>query len=276
MELMHQLTPQLKRLRLSGVLDTLELRNQQAIQEKLSYVEPVLAVRPGFLARLIQDEVERRAQPVLADRPGKQLQLRLRRANFRSDKTLESFDFSFPGLTARTGNPTINRQQVLDLATCAYVAQHRNTLICGPTGVGKSHLAQALGHEACRRGHDVLFVSTHKMLTHLNGGRADGSYDRRFQAYLRPDLLILDDFGLKPVSPPGSEDLLDVILERYERASILITSNRAPGEWPSLFGDPLMASAALDRLADNAHVLIITGSSYRARDRQALHFALPE
>jgi DNA replication protein DnaC len=252
MELTHQLTPQLKRLRLSGVLESLELRNQQAIQDKLSYVE--------FLARLIQDEVERRAQ--------KQLQLRLRRAAFHSDKALEGFDFNF--------NPTINRQQVLDLATCTYIGQHRNVLICGPTGVGKSHLSQALGHEACRRGYDVLFVSTHKMLAHLNGGRADGSYDKRLQSYLRPGLLILDDFGLRPVISPGSEDLLDVILERYERGSILITSNRAPAEWPSLFGDPLMASAALDRLADNANVLIITGSSYRARDRQALYFPTKE
>lgn len=249
---MHQLTPQLKRLRLSGVLESLELRNQQAIQDKLSYVE--------FLARLIQDEVERRAQ--------KQLQLRLRRAAFHSDKTLEGFDFSF--------NPTINRQQVLDLAKSAYVAQHRNVLICGPTGVGKSHLSQALGHEACRRGADVLFVSTHKMLAHLNGGRADGSYDKRLQTYLRPDLLILDDFGLRPLGSPGSEDLLDVILERYERGAILITSNRAPGEWSNLFGDPLMASAALDRLAENAQILIITGASYRARDRQSLYFPAKE
>ena len=243
MELMHQLTPQLKRLRLSGVLDTLELRNQQAIQQKLSYVE--------FLALLIQDEVERRAQ--------KQLQLRLRRASFRSDKTLEGFDFSF--------NPTINRQQVLDLATCAYITQHRNLLICGPTGVGKSHLAQALGHEACRRNYDVLFVSTHKMLAHLNGGRADGSYDRRFQSYLRPDLLILDDFGLKPLQAPSPSDLYDVIDGRYEASSIVLTSNRAPAEWPEVFLDPLLASAGLDRLGDHAEVLLMTGASYRARTR---------
>jgi DNA replication protein DnaC len=251
-ELSHQLTPQLKRLRLSGVLETLDLRNQQAIKEKLSYVE--------FLAYLIQDEVERRDQ--------KQLQLRLRRAAVRSDKTLESFDFSF--------NPSINRQQVYDLATCNFVAQHRNVLICGPTGVGKSHLAQALAHEACRRGHDALVISTHKLLAHLNGGRADGSYGRRFQSFMRPDLLVLDDFGLKPVTPPGPEDLLDIILERYERGSILVTSNRAPSEWPALFQDPLMASAALDRLADRAHVLVITGSSYRARDRQMFQFAAQE
>ena len=193
MELTHELTPQLKRLRLSGVLETLELRNQQAIQERLSYVE--------FLARLIQDEVERRAQ--------KQLQLRVRRAAFRSDKTLESFDFGF--------NPTINRQQVLDLAACHYITEHRNLLVCGPTGVGNV-LKPGVGARGVPSWHDVLFVSTHKMLAHLNGGRAIfGSYDRRFQTYLRPDLLILDDFGLKPVSSPGPEDLLDVILERYER-----------------------------------------------------------
>lgn len=252
MELTHQLEPQLKRLRLSGILETLEVRNQQAIQEKLSYIE--------FLSRLIQDEVERRVQ--------KQLQLRLRRAGFRGDKTLEGFDFTF--------NPTISRQQVLDLAACTYVARHRNVLICGPTGVGKSHLAQALGHEACRRGYDVLFASTHKMLAHLNGGRADGSFERRLQTYLRPDLLILDDFGLKPLRPPGPEDLFDVIIERYERGSILVTSNRAPSEWPALFGDPLLASAALDRLADGAHVLVITGPSYRARDRQLFRFAEAE
>lgn len=146
MELTHQLEPQLKRLRLSGILETLEVRNQQAIQEKLSYIE--------FLSRLIQDEVERRVQ--------KQLQLRLRRAGFRGDKTLEGFDFTF--------NPTISRQQVLDLAACTYVARHRNVLICGPTGVGKSHLAQALGHEACRRGYDVLFASTHKPVLSLPKG----------------------------------------------------------------------------------------------------------
>jgi DNA replication protein DnaC len=209
---------------------------------------------------LIQDEVERRDQ--------KQLQLRLRRAAVRSDKTLEAFDFSF--------NPSINRQQVYDLAACNFVAQRRNVLICGPTGVGKSHLAQALVHESCRRGHDALVVSTHKLLANLNGGRADDTYGRRFQSYLRPALLVLDDFGLKPIAPPGPEDLLDIILERYERGSILVTSNRAPSEWPALFQDPLMASAALDRLADRAHILVITGSSYRARDRQMFQFSAEE
>ncbi len=140
-------------------------------------------------------------------------------------------------------------------------------LICGPTGVGKTHLAQALTHEACRQGYELLFTNTYRMLQHINGGRADGTLERRFQTYLRPDLLVLDDFGLKPLHPPAPEDLYDVINERYERGSIMLTSNRAPTEWPDLFGDPLLASAGLDRLAHDANVLFLQGESYRAQGR---------
>ena len=245
MEIRHLLTPKLKSLRLSGILETLDVRTQQAITEQLSYVE--------FLQRLIEDEVERRTQ--------KQLALRLRRASVDLAKTLEGFDFSF--------NARINRQQIFDLATCQFVEKHESLLIQGPTGVGKSHLAQALGHEACRRGYDVLFIPAARMLGNLHGGRADGSYERRLLTYTRPDVLILDDFGLKPLSTLGPEDFYDVINERYERSSIILTSNRAPGEWPELFGDPLLASAGLDRLADRASVLLITGQSYRLARRAA-------
>lgn len=246
MELSHELNAFLKRLRMSGILETLEVRNQQAVEEQWSYMD--------FLARLLQDEVERRGQ--------KQLTLRLRRSGINTTKTLESFDFNF--------NPTINRQQAKDLATCLFIQQKRNALICGPTGTGKSHLAQALGHAACRKGYDVLFTSAHKMLAHLNGGRADDSLARRLKTYLKPDLLIIDDFGLKPLRPPAPEDLYDVINERYERSSILLTSNRAPAEWYDLFGDPLLASAGLDRLAHDAYVLFIRGESYRAQGRRKL------
>jgi DNA replication protein DnaC len=246
MELKHQLQPQLKRLRLSGILETLEARNRQAIDGQWSYVE--------FLSRLLEDEVERRAQ--------KQLVLRLRRSKVNTTKTLEGFDFSF--------NPNLNRQQVVQLAACDYIREKRNLLICGPTGVGKSHLAQALIHEACRQGFTALYANTNKMLQHLNGGRADGSWERRLQTYLRPDLLVLDDFGLKPLLPPGPEDLYDVINERYEQGSIMLTSNRSPGEWPDLFGDPLLASAGLDRLAHAAEILVISGTSFRAQGRQRL------
>ena len=244
MELKHQLTPHLKHLRLSGILETLDARHRQAVDGKWSYIE--------FLERLLQDEVERRGQ--------KQLTLRLRRATLATTKTLETFDFNF--------NPTLNRQQLLALAAGDYIREKRNAILCGPTGVGKSDLAQALGHEACRRGYDVLFVNAYKMLQHLHGGRADDSLDRRLKLYLRPDLLILDDFGLKPLQAPGPSDLYDVINERYERGSLLLTSNRPPAEWPGLFGDPLLAAAGIDRMCHRAEIIIIRGDSFRAQARQ--------
>jgi DNA replication protein DnaC len=224
---LQQLAPQLKQLRLSGILDGLEVRTEQAVSEQWSHLE--------FLTRLLQDEVERRNQ--------KQLALRVRRGGLLAGKTLTSFDFGF--------NPAINRQLVHELATCAFVRQHRNVLLCGQTGVGKSHLAGA-----------------HQMLLHLNAGRADGSYERRLAGYVKPALLVLDDFGLKPLPPSGSADLYDVLDQRYETGSILLTSNRAPEEWPEVFNDPLLASAGLDRLGDRAYLLTITGRSFRLSHQQ--------
>lgn len=246
MELNDTLPSQLKSLRLSGMLATLESRHKQAVAGQWSHME--------FLTRLLEDEVERRAQ--------KQLALRLRRGTLNTTKTLEDFSFTF--------NPGINRQQVLALAAGDYLREHRNVLICGPSGVGKTHIAQALGQEACRGGYEVLFVNTHKMLQHIHGGRADNSQERRLNTYLRPDLLILDDFGLRPLSHPSPADLYDVINERYEKGSIVLTSNRSPKEWPALFGDPLLASAGLDRLGDRAEMLVIQGQSYRAQGRGSL------
>jgi len=241
MELRHHLMEKLKQMRLSGMQHTLDDRLTQAHTEQWSYQE--------LLERLLEDEVEHRAQ--------QQLARRVKRSGVASAKTLVSFDF--------TANASINRQQVRELARCDYVRQKRNLLICGPTGVGKSHLAHALAHEACLHGFEVLVTDTHKLLQHLHGGRADGSWVQRLQRYLRPHLLVLDEFGLKPLTPPMPQDLYDVISERYERGSILVTSNRAPSEWPTLFGDPLLASAGLDRLGDRAEVIVITGQSFRAR-----------
>jgi DNA replication protein DnaC len=241
MELNHQLTPKLKTLRLSGILETLDVRNRQAIEEKCTYVE--------FLLRLVEDEVERRGQ--------KQLALRLRRSGLDSAKTLEAFDFSF--------NPAINRQQVYDLAAGAFIERAEPVWLIGPAGVGKSHLAQALGHEACRRGYDVVFARTSQMLAHLHGGRADGTYERRLGQYVRPELLILDDFGLKPMRPPAAEDLYEIIERRYSQGAVVLTTNRAANEWPELFDNPALGSAALDRLAHGATQIVITGDSYRAK-----------
>ena len=154
------------------------------------------------------------------------------------------------------------------MSTCAFIAARENWLIHGPTGVGKSHLATAIGHEAIRRGYTVYARQTHRLLADLHAARADGGYASRLQKVSSVDLLILDDFGLRPVSAAGADDLYEIVQRRYERGSILLTSNRAPGEWADLFGDSLLASAALDRLTHHARITGIVGESYRQKQRR--------
>jgi DNA replication protein DnaC len=134
------------------------------------------------------------------------------------------------------------------------------------TGVGKTHLAQALAHEAARQGFEVLYTTADQVLRHLHAGRADDSTDKRLATYLAPDLLVIDDYGLKPLPPTGAVDLYDIINGRYEKGSIVLTSNRAPDEFAEPWGDPLLAQAGLDRLVHRASVLLITGPSYRLKD----------
>lgn len=234
-----ELIPKLKKLRLSGVLQTLELRTKQAVDEDLSHSE--------FLLRMLDDEVQRR--------DSKQLEQRVRRATFEHRKSLEDFDFHF--------NPSVPKAKVLELANASFIERHENILLVGPTGVGKSHLAQALGYRACLAGHSALYVAAHDMLMQLRAARADGSYDRRLLRFTTPGLLVIDDLGLRGLSGDEPLDLYEVIRQRYERASTIVTSNRSIEEWAPLFGNPLLASAAMDRLLHGAHVLTIEGDSYR-------------
>ena len=229
----------LKKLRLSGVLNTLELRTRQAVDDNLAHSD--------FLFRLLLDEVERR--------DARQLEQRVRRASFEHQKTFDDFDFAF--------NPKIPKAKVTDLATCVFVARKENALLIGHAGVGKSHIAQAIGHRACRAGHAVLYVEASDMFKQLRAARADGSYDRRLLRFTTPALLIIDDLGLRPLTGDEPGDLYEIIRHRHERGATLITTNRAAEEIPALFGDPLLASAAMDRLLHNAHVLAFEGESYR-------------
>lgn len=234
------LASHLKQLRLSGILDSLQARNRQAIDAKLAYTE--------FLALLIEDEVARREQKKYASR--------LRRAAFRMTKTLDGFDFD--------RLPQINRQLVHDLATGRYLQERAPVLIVGPCGTGKSHLAQALGHCAVRQGADVLFTTCANLTASLNAARATGAYERKLASLTRVQLLIIDDFGLKPLRPPADEDLHELIAERYEAASTLVTSNLDLPEWDQAFpANRLLASATLDRLRHNAYCLTLDGKSYR-------------
>ena len=236
-----ELAPQLKQLRLSGILDSLEARNREAIQAKLAYTD--------FLALLIGDEVARREQ--------KKFSSRLRRAQFRTSKTLDQFDFE--------RLPQLNRALVHDLATGRYLHEKAPVLIVGPCGTGKSHLAQALGHAAVRQGVDVVFSTCASLTQSLNAARATGSYERKLATLSRVPLLIIDDFGLKPLRAPADEDLHDLIAERYEQASTIVTSNLDFPEWDQAFpGNRLLASASLDRLRHNAYCLVLDGASHRA------------
>lgn len=235
----------LKKLRLSGVLLTLSTRVEQAVDENLDQEE--------FLYRLLHDEAERR--------DGKQLERRLARANFEHEKTMEDFDFHF--------NPGVPRAKVIDLATCQFVDRHEVVLLVGATGVGKSHLAQALGHRAVRRGHNVLYTGVNALFAQLRAARGDGSLDRRMLKYTSPDLLIIDDLGLMPLRGDEPADLYELIRHRYERGAMIISSNRALPEWPPLFNDPLLASAAMDRLLHHSHLVEIEGDSYRSSRRKS-------
>jgi len=243
-----ELAPQLKQLRLSGIFDSLEARNRQAIEAKLAYTD--------FLALLISDEVARREQ--------KKFSTRLRRAQFRTTKTLEQFDFE--------RLPQLNRALVHDLATGRYLHEKAPVLIVGPCGTGKSHLAQALGHCAVRQGVDVVFTTCTNLTHSLNAARATGSYERKLATLARVPLLIIDDFGLKPLRAPADEDLHDLIAERYEQAATIVTSNLDFTEWDQAFpANRLLASASLDRLRHNAYCLVLDGQSYRAPKQLAGH-----
>ncbi|TDR38677.1 DNA replication protein DnaC [Tahibacter aquaticus] len=236
-----QLNPALKQLRLSGILDSLEARNRQAVSEHLAYTD--------FLALLIHDEIARRDQ--------KKLALRLRRASFRAEKTLDGFDFD--------RIPSLNRAQIHDLATGRYLTERAPVLIVGPCGTGKSHLAQALGHAAARHGHDVLFTTQTQLTGTLHKARAIGTYERRLQQLAKLDLLIIDDFGLKPLRTPHDEDLHELIAERYERNSTIVTSNLDFDEWHDAFpANRILAEATIDRLRHGAYRIVLDGDSYRA------------
>jgi DNA replication protein DnaC len=212
-------------------LDALPVRNREAIAHQLAYTDS--------LARPIQDEVARRER--------KKLNARLRRANFRSHKTLERFDFAF--------NPTGDRALIQDLATGRFIA--------GPCGTGQRHLAQALGHSGARLGHDALFTTYSQRLGSLNAARATATCARRFQTLARTALPIIDAFGLKPLRPPQDADFHDRVAERYEQVATSVTSNLDCAAWGDAFPNRLLGAATRDRLRDGAYRGVLDGASYR-------------
>src|SRR6202158_372096 len=226
-------------LRLSGLLQSLELRLQEAEANRLPYAQ--------FLELLFQDEINVRHQRILARRR--------KSADFREPRSLENFDFSF--------NPGINRTQIYELAASHFVRQRRDVLLVGPPGVGKSHLVQAIGLEALKAGFAVLYRSIFDLVRELLAQETLAGEARLLNKYLKPDLLIIDDMGLKILPGKSGEILLEIIMRRYENRSTMMPSNRPIEEWGKLLSDVPAASAILDRLLHHAEIIAINGRSYR-------------
>lgn len=233
----------LKRLKLSGLLPTLPDRAAYAQKANLSPL--------AFLELTLHDEVERR--------DNKNLDNRLTRAGFQEPCTLEQFDWDAP--------ITFDRDRVMNLFNLGFLDRKEDIIFQGPVGVGKTFLATALGHAACRAKKRVLSLRNDKLLKLIHQSRADNSTEKTIRTLLTPDLLIIDDFALKRLNAQQSSDFYEIIIERHKRSSTIITSNRAIDEWIPLFDDPILAQSAIDRLAHNAHQITIEGDSYRSRQR---------
>jgi DNA replication protein DnaC len=232
----------LRQLRLSGLADSLETRLLQAQSEKLAPLD--------FLSILVQDELVRRQDRLL--------ERRLKQAGFRdSGKRLDSFDFDF--------NKKTNRRLVFELATARFVTQHEDGLFLGPPGSGKSHLAQAIGFAVLQQGHRVLYREAHALLDELAEAQLAGTRKACLAHLTTVPLLIIDDLGMRKLPHTAAEDLLEIIMRRYERASTLITSNRPVEDWSKLLGDTAAVTALLDRLLHHGHVLQCGPRSWRTR-----------
>jgi len=241
-----QLKQQLKSLKLSGTLGTIELRLMEATQNQLAFSE--------MLSMILADELETRRN--------RHLQRLILNARLESNQTIESFDFIF--------NKSINATQIRQLATCRFIEKAENVFYIGPTGTGKSHLAKALGHAACRNYLTVGSYNFHELFTLLSQADLSNRLSRVLKIIIKYDLLIIDDFAFKKIDQKSAEYLYAITDARYGKGSIILTSNRSMNDWGNIFPDPIMANALMDRLCHNAHQIIIKGESYRRKKNPGL------
>lgn len=240
METKAQLKINLKNLRLLSMYDNIDMRIEEAITNKMSYID--------FLQLLTQDEIDRRKH--------QKRERLIKKAKFGKIKYISEFDFSF--------NPGINRQQILSFTSCEFIKNNQNIIFHGPAGVGKTLLSKAIGIEACCRGYNVLFTRTARMLDNIYSGKADNTFYKKLDYYIKQDLLILDDFGMTAFTDHMLNILNEIISERCEHhGSIIITSNRNIKHWADLFQEPVISSTLLDRLFQDSHLIHIDGKSYR-------------
>jgi DNA replication protein DnaC len=239
---MKYIEKKLKEFKLSGILKSLDARNRYAIENNLTYID--------FLKLLLEDEA--------LNRQSNSFRKRLIKSKLDTSKTIETYDFTY--------QPKLNKKELLDVASCRFIDNKENVIFMGNPGVGKTHLANAIGIEALKQGYKVLFIHTNDLILKLISARGDGTYKIVLNQILSADLLIIDEVGFKKIQLNYVDEFFEVIRRRYETSSIIITTNRPFEEWANIFSDAVLASAIVDRLVHHCHIFKITGESYRIKN----------
>ena len=239
---METLKSKLRDLKLAGTVKSLESRNKYALENGISYIE--------FLELLIEDEC--------ANRLSNSYNKRFNKSKLSHQKTIDDYDFKY--------QPELDKKLIFELASCRFINQNKNIIFMGKPGVGKTHLANAIGIEAIKQGYKVIFIHVNELIEKLNASRADGTYSYTLNQFLGTNLLILDEIGFKKVPANGLDEFFEIIRKRYENGSMIITTNRNFEDWGQIFGDNVLASAIIDRIVHHAFIIKINGESFRIKD----------